>query len=550
MNCPACGQELPDFGATCPRCGHVESPWAPRPYDTIPTMKQAPVPAAQVPSAPGGYGGPDQYLAAHPETRVDSYPVVVAPPKKRSRLLAVLIGALSLVLLGSGVAVAGGYLGWYGPGLRPSDVLPGSALSYGQLDLDPSLLQKTAAWQFLRDLPEVKSAVAAGLPDPKALLWKLLVKDDEYLGTLNYETDVKPWLGNRYGAAFVNHLGKPAWVAAVQLTDTQLGVRTLEKWLKKAGADNDLTFDVTVRENYALITETKDTAFVLGEVANGTLTDNPTFAADFAALGEPGISAGWTDLSSWQRMTGQDVGSAIGMGHGRLALATRFTADTLEVAGIVRGFTGSAAIPDGDLGLLPADTGVALSVTGAGKALAEAWPQLPQQAKDSVAELGLSLPDDLVAVLGNSLVAAASSDAVQHFMGSSAPEIGLRVNSDAASRAEQVLHTLVDGVSPDGISTTVDGAVLVAGTTPGYRDRIAGGGDRLASNEWFAKSVPDHAKATFAAWVDLQAVAGNRAVGSGTGDYDVFISALRGWGGQYVPGAPGEGSWSVRLVRA
>ena len=124
------------------------------------------------------------------------------------------------------------------------------------------------------------------------------------------------------------------------------------------------------------------------------------------------------------------------------------------------------------------------------------------------------------------------------------------MNSDAASRAEQVLHTLADGVSPDGISTTVDGAVLVAGTTAGYRDRIAGGGDRLSSNEWFAKTVPDHAKATFAAWVDLQAVVGNRDVGSATGDYDQFVSALRGWGGQYVPGAPGEGSWSVRLVRA
>ena len=549
MNCPVCGQELPDAGAPCPRCGHVESPWAPRPYDTVPTARLSP--AAHAPVAPGGYGNPKQYLAAHPATRVDSYPVVIAPPRKRSRMLAVLIGALCLVLIGSGVAVAGGYLGWYGGGKRPSDVLPGSALSYGQLDLDPSLLQKTAAWQFLRDLPEVKAAVAAGLPDPKALLWKLMVKDDDDLGTLDYETDVKPWLGNRYGAAFVNHLGKPVWVAAVHLIDTEVGVRTLKKWLTKAGSD----YDVTLRDNYALLTEAKNTAFILDEIAKGTLTDNPTFAADVAALGEPGISAGWADLSSWQRMTGQNVGSAIGMGHGRIALATRFTADTLEVAGITRGFTGAAAIPDGDLGLLPADTGAALSITGAGKALAEAWSQLPQEAKGPVADLKLSLPDDLVALLGNSLVVAASTDTVQHFMSAGAPEIGLRVNSDAASRAEQVLHTLTDGVSTDGvstdgISTTVNGAVLVAGTTAGYRDRIAGGGDRLSSNEWFARTVPDHAKATFAAWVDLQAVVGTRDVGSLTGDYDVFASALRGWGSQYVPGAPGEGSWSVRLVRA
>jgi hypothetical protein len=90
----------------------------------------------------------------------------------------------------------------------------------------------------------------------------------------------------------------------------------------------------------------------------------------------------------------------------------------------------------------------------------------------------------------------------------------------------------------------------VAGTTVGYRDRIAGGGDRLSGNPWFAKAVPDHAKATFAAWVDLQAVLGIPEVGSGAGDYKEFVSALRGWGFQFVPGATGEGVWSVRLVRA
>lgn len=543
MNCPMCGQELPDVGVPCPRCGQVESPWA-RHDDTIPTAPATPV--AQVPVAPGGYGDPQQYLAAHPETRVDSYPVVVTPPKKRSRLLAVLIGALCILLIGAGVAVAGGYLGWYGGGKRPSDVLPGSAISYGQLDLDPSLLQKTAAWQFLRDLPEVKTAVAAGLPDPKALLWKLMVKNDDYLGTLDYETDVKPWLGNRYGAVIVNHDGRSVWAAAVQLTDTEVGARTLRRWLKETDSD----YDVTLRDGYALLTEPKETSFILGEITNGTLADTPTFAADFAALGEPGISAGWSDLGGWEKLSGQTVGSAIGIGQGRVALATRFTADTLEVAGITRGFTGAAAIPDGDLGLLPADTGAAFSITGAGKALAEAWSQLPQSAKDSVADLKLSLPDDLVALLGNSLVLAASSDTVEHFMSSSTPEVGLRVNSDAASRAEQVLHTLSDGASPESVHTTVNGSVLVAGTTAGYRDRIAGGGERLSSNEWFAKAVPDHAKATFAAWVDPQAVFGNRDVGSITGDYSEFLSSLRGWGSQFVPGAPGEGSWSVRVVRA
>ena len=223
MNCPACGQELTDAGAPCPRCGHVESPWA-RPDDDRagagrrhrprrlaggygdprPVPRRAPGDEGR--QLPGGRRAAEEAQPAARRAHRRPVPRAGRRRGRRRRRLPRLVR----------------------PGKRPSDVLPGSALSYGQLDLDPSLLQKTAAWQFLRDLPEVKAAVAAGLPDPKALLWKLMVKDDEYLGTVNYETDVKPWLGNRYGAAFVNHLGKPAWVAAVQLADTEVGVRTLQ----------------------------------------------------------------------------------------------------------------------------------------------------------------------------------------------------------------------------------------------------------------------------------------------------------------------------------
>ena len=447
------------------------------------------------------------------------------------------------MLVSGGVAAAGGLLGWYGAGKAPSDVLPGSAIGYVQVDLNPSLLQKTAAWQFLRDLPEVKSA-AAGLPDPKAVLWKLLVKDDDYFEKMNYETGVKPWLGSRFGAVVVNHAGVGVWAVALEVTDAELGARTMREWAEKTG----LKLDVTLRDGYALLTEPTETSFILGEIAHGTLAENPTFAADLATLGEPGIAAGWTDLGGWMKLSGESVGSSIGINQGRVAFATRFTADTLEVAGITRGFTGAAAIPDSDLGTLPADTGAAISLTGGGPALAEAWSHLPQKAKDSVADLKLSLHDDLVALFGNSLVLAASTGTIQHLFNASDPQIGLRVNTDDASRAREVLHTLLDGATRETVSSRVDGPVLVAGTTPEYRDLIVGSGPKLSGKEWFTRAVPDHAKATFAIWVDAQSVLGNP--GWQSGEYAEFLSSLRGWGTQFVPGAAGEGAWSERIVRA
>ncbi len=521
MTCPNCGQELPDLAATCSRCGPVT----------------------------GGYAGPQHYIAAHGSEPAagwaQSAPVASAPPKRR-RLLTILVGALAVVLTGGGIAVAGGFLGWYGGREQPSDVLPGSAIAYAQLDLDPSLAQKTSAWQFLRDLPEVKSALAAGLPDPKQLLWELAVTDDAVLGGTDYEADVKPWLGNRLGSVLVDHDGKGTVVAAIELTNEELGASQLREW----AGQGDVKYDVTLRDGYALITDTEETSFVLGEIAKGTLATNPTFTTDFAAVGEPGISAGWADVGALATLSGPDVSTAVGVSEGRVAYAVRFTADTLEVAGITSGFIGPVAIAEGDLGNLPADTGVAIGITGGGPALAKAWSELPQEAKDSVADIGLSLPDDLVALLGNSFIVAASADTLTNL--ATFPEtleIGVRASSDDAARAEQVLLTLASGAVPGEDLTRVDGSILVAGTTTDYRDRMAGDGPRLTTKEWFTKAVPDHARATFAAWVDLEALAAGGSSGGGD-DYKEFLSALRGWGIQFVQGDAGSGSWSVRVVRA
>jgi hypothetical protein len=48
--------------------------------------------------------------------------------------------------------------------------------------------------------------------------------------------------------------------------------------------------------------------------------------------------------------------------------------------------------------------------------------------------------------------------------------------------------------------------------------------------------------------VDAKAALAN--AGSDTGEYAEFLASLRGWGSQFVPGAAGEGAWSLRVVRA
>ena len=73
------------------------------------------------------------------------------------------------------------------------------------------------------------------------------------------------------------------------------------------------------------------------------------------------------------------------------------------------------------------------------------------------------------------------------------------------------------------------------------------GRPKLSSKEWFTKALPDHEKATFAIWVDAKAALGNI---DEAGGYTEFLSSLRGWGTEFVPGAAGEGTWLERIVRA
>lgn len=434
-------------------------------------------------------------------------------------------------------------MGWYGSGKQPAQVLPGSAVAYTQLDLDPSLAQQASAWQFLRDLPEVKAAVAGGQPDPKAILWKLMSQGGGDLSGINYDTDVKPWLGNRIGGAVMARDGRPAVVTAIQVTNENEAASRLRKWSAKA----DTKYDVTMRDGFALMTEPDDTAFVLGEIANGTLAKNPTFAGDFASLREPGVMAGWADLAALAKLNPGPIATAE-FAKGRTTFALRFTADAMELAGETRGFADGPAVGTGDLGNLPADTGAAFSFSGAGQAMAKAWPSLPQEVKASLGEYGLTLPDDLVALLGNTFTVSVSGTTIKQL--ASFPqtlEVGLRVNTDEAVRAQQVLRILAADLLPEGDLTTVDGSILVAATTTDYLDRMSGTGGRLSGEDKFLKALPDHAKANQACYVDLEAALADAT--SSAGDYRAFVSSLRSFGAEYVSGA-GEDSWSMRVVRS
>lgn len=546
MTCPTCHLEVAAGDDECPRCGTLlaswtgaqreESPWS-RPSSDEPTL---------------AFASPAEYAATHPAPPAAPAPGFAAagspppawtlpqPPVRKRRLaLPVLVLALALLVTGGGVAAAGYYLGWFGGGRGPAEVVPGTAVSYLQVDLDPSLVQKASAWQFLRDLPQVKEAVASGRPDPKAIAWKLLAVPGTPLEDVDYARDVQPWLGDRFAVAAVpRQAGGAGGLFAVQVRDEAKAAAALRDWAGRTGQ----AWDVTIRDGYALLTEPADTRAFLGQLDAGPLSSNATFTADLATLGDPGVAAGWIDLAAAARLAEDAPAGPV---QGRAVVSLGFTADTMTFGGRLIGLGDTGLTGAADLGALPASTWAGLGFADGGSAVEKLFPTMEAYLRDWLTGAGLD-EADLAALLGRSFsVGLSSSDTAAE---GGMPEVGLRIETDDVARARAALEKLVG--PPEGglpVTSRVEGDVLFAATSAPYLGELASPPATLGTDPAFVKALPDHARASFSLFVNPVPVL--RLTGWSGGENAEFVGALRGIGAEYVAEGPGSGSWAFRVVR-
>ena len=486
-----------------------------------------------------------------------------APRRTRRNLLwgGLLAGAL---VIGGGTAFAVTTLS--GGGAQPDEVLPGNAIAYVRMDIDPSAGQKIAAVRLLRKLPQVNDAVAGG-GDPRQKLFDSLQKDSADLKKVSYEQDIKPWLGDRLGVAVMpsEKSGDVNVALAVQLKDEEKAKAGLDK-LMSVEEGNAGDSDVAFRDGYALLTEKGRGADLSAALDKGTLAANTTYAQDMKALGEQGVLSGWTDASRAMKLaqakSGQSTPAAVENAFdkaGRLAFALRFDASYLELAGIGRGakgLTATAGQPS-TVAQLPADTAVAVSVANAGEAVGSAWGQIMQstegmgpQVKEQVdgleQQLGLSLPQDLQTLLGKRLLLALPE---QELGGSTMPEAGLRVTTDAA-KAESIVGKLEKLAGDQGSELPVvhraQGDAFYLATSPGYLDALSAKGT-LGQDEGFTLAVPDAGKEQLAAYVSLDRVE-KLYLDRVPSQQREFVKALRSVGVMASSDGKGGSTFSLRLV--
>src|SRR5689334_24386729 len=189
-------------------------------------------------------------------TVLPEYPAQPEPPRRaRGGTIAVIASVVVVVLV-----AAGGFAAWRwfsGTGPRPAEVLPASTFALVSVDLDPSGGQKVEAIKTLRKFPAFRDKV--GLEpdsDPLERLFEQMQKD----GTcqdLDYDRDVKSWVGQRLGVGGVMLDGKPRPVVALQVSDADNAKSGFARLAKCADMKN---YGWTLVDDYIVVSDSTEHA--------------------------------------------------------------------------------------------------------------------------------------------------------------------------------------------------------------------------------------------------------------------------------------------------
>ena len=473
---------------------------------------QQPTPAPQ---------GPVEYLGG----------VEPAERSRRTRGRSGLVAGGAAAVVALGAAGAWGVTSFMSGGQEAAAVVPAEALAYVSLNLDPDGGQKLEAYQTLKKFPaleEYLDASSGGEDLRRALVEPLLAQVD--CPGVTFEDDVAPWLGNVLAVAAVPGGGSVEPVGFLQVTDEDAaadGIATLAECSPEDDAD-DLG-GTAFTDGWLVVAETDAKAqAAVAAAADGALEDDADYQRWVEEAGGAGIVTAYVDAEAPASIV-EAVDGNLGMlddsGAGGRAEAEqvetikdyfadfeggaavlRFADESLEVQTAFGGLPAWTA-SEGDNGVaeLPETTAVAYGMavsdtfvqdlldaysSGAGE------DEVDQFLAEGEQLTGLSLPEDLQAVLGDGIAVAldGSADFGSDMSSPASVPVGLRITgdpSDITPALDKVLGALAGAGLPAGLVSVEegDGAVGVA-LTPDRATALAADGS-LGDKAAFTEALPD-----------------------------------------------------------
>jgi hypothetical protein len=439
-------------------------------------------------------------------------------------VVAVVASVVAVVLI-----AGGGYAAWQffaGGGPRPAEVLPASTFGLVTVDLNPSGGQKIEAIKTLRKFPswDERTGVKPDSDVLEAIFDEAF--EDGPCKALDYERDIKPWIGSRagFGGVLLDEL--PAPVIALQVSDAANAEPGFAKLAKCSGMAEDEDFGWTVTDDYVIASDSEAHAkAIVAAGEKSSLAENADFQKWTEEVGGPGIMNAYLGRqavgvlsdglgSGLEDLTGEGLTEGGSGSEDEVAKAFedfKGAAAGMKFAdgGIELSFAGGGAAKAGDktvgkhVGALPADTAAVVALAVPTKAL-EAMKSdegseggLAWLGEFFAAGSGLELPDDLITLLGSSLSLSVGPDApadLDAVEGLDELPLGLLVRGDEAKiKAVIAKVEATTGARLADLPATLsaeDGKVAIA-TSPGYADDLLADGS-LAQDAGF-EDVVSHA---------------------------------------------------------
>lgn len=474
------------------------------------------------------------YTGSAPEPVPDT--VGSAPGRRRhgAATIAAVVAAV-LLIVGGGVGLAA-YRALSGGGSQPEKYAPASSFAFAKIDLDPAASQKLAIRRFADKFPS--SPTRKGSGDLRDQFLRSLFENNRS-SKVDYDRDVKPWIGDRAAAAgFLGAGGKPQGEVILQYKDKDKAKRGLDKI---AAGSSGLHY--SLQDGYAVLADGQGVVDdAVRQAAKSNLGATATFRKDTGELTGSQVMTAWVDIER-SVAAAQANGSrsnrippqVLDQAKGRVALGLHAGDDYLEFEGATfdTPTTASSGSATDMIRKLPAGTLAALAIGDAGKVVTTAFDRLRanpvfaeiQPQLDAIQQqTGLRLPGDLATLLGRSAVFALGSLPT----GGGAPEFGLRSTPADPGAGRKIAEQIAALARSSGGGVTVEtravGADVVLAVGQGYAGKLAGDG-RLGESKLFRTAMGDLPdKVSAATFFDLGALLRN--VPQDSRD----LSHLRGFG--------------------
>jgi hypothetical protein len=472
-------------------------------------------------------------------------------PTAGSRRVAVIAAVAVAVVaaLGGGAYAAYSFLAGDGP--QPADVLPASTLAVASIDLDPSAGQKIAAIKTIRRFPALKKSLGLQADDDlREFIFDEVVKESDCKG-LDFDKDVKPWLGKRAAFAAVD-LGEddPAPAIALQVSDAAEAKKgfdaivectdpddfayvvgddyliasdsaehakaildkgrtsplsddaAYQKWTGEAGDAGVLNFYVAKKAMDYLVDELEGFGGGFDEDFEGSFDEES--GAEFeqsAAIDDPG------DTMKDQLKDFQGLGGTVRFADGGMELSV--------VAGGLKDVTHAATVGK-QVGDLPKDTAVAMGFgvpDNYAELLVDQLNGMFGAGSDDLVteaekETGLDLPEDLQTVLGDAITLSLGGEAPTDVDDLDDPAnipAGLLIHGDA-DKIKAIIAKVEEhlGMKLSDVPVSVEGAgeKLALSPSSDYASELLKAGD-LGSDDGFDEVVPEADRASGVLFVDF-----------------------------------------------